>query len=139
MAMRANLVEAKETERLNNANVPSQIEFGVRLGKSGWTRDKGMKITMLEVCRDNRCPEGVQCVAAGNAQILFRFQVGARVRNVALNTNKAPNKVVIAGTGKPGMPSNYVVRLNSLSPTLVAGKKTQTKLYTATLIIENAV
>lgn len=139
MAMRANLVEAKETERLNNANVPSQIEFGVRLGKSGWTRDKGMKITMLEVCRDNRCPEGVQCVAAGNAQILFRFQVGARVRNVALNTNKAPNKVVIAGTGKPGMPSNYVVRLNSLSPTPVAGKKTQTKLYTATLIIENAV
>lgn len=139
MTMSANLANAKDAERSNNANVPSQIEFGVRLGKSGWTRDKGLKITMIEVCRDNRCPEGAQCVSAGNAQILFRFQVGARIRNVALNTHKGVNKVVIAGTGKPGMPANYVIRLNSLTPTPVVGKKTQTQLYTATLIIENAV
>lgn len=139
-AMHMNLAMASEQAQVANAEVPSQIEFGVRMRKSGWTRDRGMKITLVNVCNDTRCPADVQCISAGNAQVVLCFQVGTRSKIVTLNTNKGPNTVVISGMkGKVGVPSAYVVKLNSLSPTPIAGKKIQFNLYTATLIIENAV
>ena len=139
-AMDMKLAMASEQVQVTHAEVPSQIEFRVRMRKSDWTRDRGMKIKLVDVCNDTRCPADVQCLSVGNAQVILCFQVGTRSKIITLNTNKSPNTVVISGMkGRVGLPSAYVVKLNSLSPTPMAGKKIEYSLYTATLIIENAV
>ncbi len=48
----------------------------------------GATLRYLEVAADSRCPPGVQCIHAGNADVVFEFaDTGKTARRVTVNTD----------------------------------------------------
>ena len=67
----------------------------------------GFRIKFVEMVEDSRCPEGTNCVWAGNAKVRITVRQGRRSRTFELNSNTPPTVVRFAG---------YDIRLVSLTP-----------------------
>lgn len=51
----------------------------------------GATLRYVEVAADSRCPPGVQCIRAGDADVAFEFRSGTGVsQSITLNTASAP-------------------------------------------------
>lgn len=72
----------------------------VPLGQS-FTLQPGERVSLpgnaslryLSIANDSRCPPGVQCIRAGDADVLFEFvpSAGGTTAQVTLNTENAPS------------------------------------------------
>jgi hypothetical protein len=106
-------------------------EFKVGAGRAVTFDAGNLRLKFLSVASDSRCPTGVDCVWAGNAEVLF--EAGAKGRRgkmiLRLNTNAGQER---AAEGKY---HGYTVRLLELSPYPRAGRKTKPGEYTATLLV----
>jgi len=88
-----------------------------------------LKIKFVGVLEDSRCPEGVQCIWAGNARIRLKLSGGrGRVANVELNTTNKPRETTYA---------NYTIALVNLVPRAVRDGRPKAGEYGATLAIIN--
>lgn len=86
-----------------------------------------LKIMFVAVREDSRCPEGVQCIQAGNARIRLRLShARERTRVVELNTDAEPREVTYA---------NYTIKLTNLAPAPVADRPVRPRAYVATLTL----
>ena len=101
-------------------------QFVLRFGEGVSVQNAGLKIVFQDVTEDSRCPEGAVCVWAGNA----RIQLGVNDTTIALNTTLDP-KLVFLG--------KYMVRLNSLSPYPMIGRRIQKEEYVAALTVMGAI
>lgn len=106
-------------------------EFKVRAGRAVTLEREGLRLRLMRVAADSRCPTGVDCIWAGNAEVLV--EVGAKNRRVSktlrLNTNASPER--------PGEDKyrDYTVRLVRLDPYPRTTRKIRQGDYTATLLV----
>ncbi len=125
-------VEARgATRRAGAAQVRLGREFKLRAGRPVTFEGKDLRLKLLRVASDSRCPADVNCVWAGNAEVQVEVGAGSgkRKTTLRLNTNAGPER---PGEGKYG---RYTVKLVGLSPQPRAGKKIKAGEYTATLLV----
>lgn len=106
-------------------------EFKLKAGRSVTFEKEGLRLRFASVASDSRCPVNVNCVWAGNAEVLVEASTksGKGKRTLRLNTNAGPER---PGEGKYG---HYTVKLLGLSPQPREGRKIAAGQYTATLLV----
>lgn len=106
-------------------------EFSLKAGRAVTLDGGALRVRFARVASDSRCPAGVNCVWAGNAEVVF--EVGGRGwrerRSLTLDTDaRAPD----ASEGRYG---GYTLKLVSLAPQPRSGRKLKAAQYTATLLV----
>jgi hypothetical protein len=106
-------------------------EFKLRAGRTVTLDGGSLRVRFVRVAADSRCPVDVECVWAGNAEVLF--EVGGRgwrgKRTLTLNTNASPER---PGEGTYG---RYTLKLVGLAPRPHSKGKIAASQYTATLLV----
>ncbi|HYG81756.1 MAG TPA: hypothetical protein VD861_15270 [Pyrinomonadaceae bacterium] len=102
-------------------------EFELRNGQSVRVLGERLTVTFSRVAEDSRCPEGVQCVWAGNAKVMLRLSQGRRrASTVSLNTGVDPRQGAYRG---------YEVKLVKLDPYPKENRRIRRRDYVATLVV----
>jgi hypothetical protein len=106
-------------------------EFKLRAGRAVTFKKEGLRFRLAGVESDSRCPVNVECVWAGNAEVLIGVGAkgGGGEKTLRLNTNASRQG---AGEGRYG---HYTVKLLGLSPQPREGRKIKKGEYTATLLV----
>lgn len=74
-------------------------EMVIGYGKTVEVKDQRVKVTFRSVVEDSRCPQGEQCIWAGNAGIVLSVAKGSDPPvDVTLNTAKEPRDAGYDGT-----------------------------------------
>lgn len=82
-----------------------------------------LRLRFLDVIEDSRCPEGTNCIWAGNAKIKVQIRKpGGPPKIFELNTGMAEQSVTIEG---------YEVKLTALTPHPKADTQMKKAAYTA--------
>lgn len=107
-----------------------QHDFELRLGRQAIVKEAGLKVTFVELVEDSRCPEGVDCIWAGNGKIKLTVRKGNRKSvTFELNTMTAPKNFTY---------QNYEISLVNLAPYPKINVETKKQDYVATLkVIKN--
>jgi len=102
-------------------------EFNIKNGHEVVVRDAKLRITFESVADDSRCPKGVTCVWAGNAQvqILVAFK-NRKPLAVPLNTSLEPKEIAYRG---------FKIKLVGLTPYPKVNEAIDPKDYEATMIV----
>ncbi len=68
------------------APIPATLDspFQLQLGQTALLQAQDLSVEFLEIVEDSRCPMGVECVWAGQAQILIRVSSGDRIQELTL-------------------------------------------------------
>ena len=98
-------------------------EFEIAIGDQVFLDNRELRIEFKEVPEDSRCPEGVTCVWAGNAQVVLILNDST----VNLNTYLEPMKTNASG---------YLVTLVAVSPYPVYEQVIKKEEYVARLLVE---
>jgi hypothetical protein len=118
------VVAAAQTARVGR-------EFRVEVGRVVTLDGGSLRLRFARVAEDSRCPVDVDCVWAGNAEVLL--EVGARGwrerKLLTLNTNAG------GGRASEGRYGRYTVRLVGLSPQPRSNRKIARGRYRATLLV----
>lgn len=102
-------------------------ELKVRVGQQKTFSGSKLKIKFLSLVEDSRCPEGVNCVWAGNARIKVKVTSPRGITKIFdMNTNLGPKGDTLDG---------YAINLESLTPVPKANVKLNKNAYTATFTI----
>ncbi len=82
------------TDRPSEATAPADgKEFTLQQGESVRLAGSQSILQFLAVPEDSRCPAGVQCIWAGNAQLSLKLDS----TQFAINTTVEPREAVVAG------------------------------------------
>ncbi len=85
-------------------------------------------ITLSGVGEDSRCPEGVDCVWAGDVSVTLRLEArGTPTQDVTLRLNTSPRDV---------MHGDHRVTVAAVAPHPKAGEKIEPKSYRVTMRVE---
>lgn len=98
-------------------------EFELKFGEQASLENGKLLITFKEVLEDSRCPEGVTCVWAGNAQIVLILND----IEATLNTYLEQQQRNVTG---------YHIKLKSLIPYPVYEEVIEKETYVASLVVE---
>jgi len=99
----------------------------VRVGREVAVAERRLKIKFVAVREDSRCPEGVQCVWAGNARVALKLtRARMRAATVELNTTTEPREITYA---------NYTIKLTNLAPRPVRDRQPKARDYVATFVV----
>jgi hypothetical protein len=103
---------------------------GLKMNETADCADcKDVTVILLQI-NDNRCPKGVNCIQAGQADAIFQItgSINQKVE-VSLGSRKTPSQVQVGG---------YTFTLESVEPYPVDGVKIPTDQKTATFVMEGA-
>lgn len=114
------------------ASVRTGQEFKLRAGGRAVLEGEGLKVRFDSVAGDSRCPTGVTCVWAGNAEVLVEADSGGGPAVLRLNTHGGENYP------KEARHRQYVVVLVGLTPHPAKDARTKAADYEATLVIRKA-
>jgi hypothetical protein len=99
----------------------------VRVGRQVAVAAGKLKIRFVAVREDSRCPQGVQCIWAGNARVrVMLSRAKGRAATVELNTLTEPREITYA---------NYTIKLTNLAPRPVQDRQLKASDYVATFVI----
>jgi hypothetical protein len=105
-------------------------KFKIKVGRRVTFRGESLRLKFVSVENDSRCPTGVTCVWAGNAEVLIEVSARGVVREtLKLNTNRNGQ------AAEEGKYQRYTVKLLELSPYPRSGRKIAAGAYTATLLV----
>jgi hypothetical protein len=106
-------------------------EFKIKVGRTLTLIGETLRLRFVRVASDSRCPTGVECVWAGNAEVLIEISAGGArgKRTLSLNTNAGQERAA------EGTYRRYTVKLVGLSPYPQSGRKIRPSEYTATLLV----
>ena len=121
------------TERTGEGDEPLRVrlgqEFDLRVGRQAAVEGEGFRVKFASVVSDSRCPEGVACVWAGNAEVLIEAEAGGSRAGLKLNTHGGD------GFPKEGRHQQYSVGLVALKPRPHKDVAVKAADYVATLVI----
>jgi hypothetical protein len=101
----------------------------VRLGLGKSVDTHGVRVTLLHVANDSRCPINALCIWEGDAAVTLRFEQGGKSADVTMHTSP---KMGVVSTVVGGAEFQLV----GLSPFLVAGQPAPKESdYTAILAV----
>jgi hypothetical protein len=106
-------------------------EFKLKAGRVVTLDGGALRLRFVRVSSDSRCPVDVECVWAGNAELLFEVG-GSRWKGkkaVRLNTNASPERPAEGNYGR------YTLKLTGLAPQPRSTRKIAPGQYTATLLV----
>lgn len=124
-----------------SAETIKPADRGLAVGQS-LRYDDGLKLTLVAVRHDSRCPLGVFCISPGDAEIVLLAYVGKQpARIIRVHTNLDPQVVVLSALppGQIGIPKTYSIRVASLSPFRRLGKEIKQSDYRVVLGVSVAV
>jgi hypothetical protein len=102
--------------------------FTLSIGQSAVIADEGLKIKFIEVVGDSRCPQGVQCIWAGEASALIEITYsGSTYRKVLTQPGASESTTTDFGI--------YEIAF-SLQPYPQAGKEIDAKDYRLQLQVD---
>lgn len=102
-------------------------EFELKFGQQVSIKREGLTVSFQAVAEDSRCPQGVECVWAGNGKVLLKLSKARKhSARMSLNTGVDPKQDTYRG---------YDVKLVSLSPYPKKDVKIKKRDYVATLVI----
>lgn len=108
-------------------SVPCYQEIMVKAGRTVAVEGGRLKIKFEAVVDDSRCPQGVDCIWSGNAEVVLKVTTtDGKSATVKLNTNLNPKEVDFHG---------YKIKLGRLSPYPIKDEKIEPSQYEAILII----
>ena len=100
-------------------------EFGLKSGTEVLVKEAGMNLRFVDMVEDSRCPEGVDCIWAGNGKITLTVKQGKHKSvSFELNTNTEPLSFIYQG---------YAITLVKLAPYPKDGVAVKKAEYVATL------
>jgi len=103
--------------------------FTLKMGQEARFKDERVKIRFISVAEDSRCPQGVNCIWAGNAKVSMVLEkASSKPVIVELNTLSEP---------RVGNVMDYQITLTDLSPYPQANKTINRKDYTATIVLSH--
>jgi hypothetical protein len=101
--------------------------FSLKIGQYAAIQSDNIKVTLVNVTEDSRCPNGVQCIWAGQVGVLVTVDKdGERLGDFKLISNQQ-NSTAVFG--------NYRIRLEKVEPYPIYGKKIEPENYLAEFII----
>ncbi len=108
-------------------NAKDDAPIKVRVGKQKKFSRSKISVKFVSLIEDSRCPEGVNCVWAGNARIKVQISEGKDAgETFEMNTNLGAKGASFRG---------YAVNLVSLTPTPKADAKVSSDSYAAVFSI----
>jgi hypothetical protein len=104
-------------------------EFDLHVGQRAAVEGEGLQVRFASVVNDSRCPEGVTCVWAGNAEVLIETGASNTQEELKLNT--------LGGERFPkeARYRQYIVELVALKPHPQKDVAVKAADYVATLVI----
>jgi len=90
---------------------------------------EGFRVLFTRIAEDSRCPEGAQCVQAGNAAAAFSVGSEEGSATLTLHTDREPRRAAAMGRA---------LRLIELRPRPGGEARPGTAAYVATLLVEPA-
>jgi hypothetical protein len=112
---------------------PAQVgrEFKLKAGRVVTLDGGALRVRFVRVPSDSRCPVDVECVWAGNAEVLLEVggSRGRGQKSLTLNTNASPER---PGEGAYG---RYTLKLVALAPQRRSSQEVKPGEYTATLLV----
>lgn len=108
-----------------SVGVPVRLAQGVVAGLPG-----GRTLALFEVTADSRCPADVQCVWAGEANLLFEWAAPGETHRVPV--------VIGPARGASDLPGGFVLRVLALNPGTRTGDPIPASAYVATVVVERA-
>ena len=109
------------------ANAQKDSTMKVKVGKQKKFSGSKIKVKFMSLVEDSRCPEGTNCVWAGNAKIKVMISQGDGAgETFEINTNLGARGATFGG---------YAINLTDLTPTPKANVRLNANDYTATFTI----
>ena len=106
-------------------SAPLNNEFTLKYGQTIEIKEEKLKIKFASVAQDSRCPQGEQCISAGNASITLDVKTANNTStSVTLNTANEPQELIFQGLG---------IRLVDLQPNPKSGVDLNHNDYVITL------
>jgi hypothetical protein len=105
--------------------------FDLRGGDTALLPAEGLKLVFEKVKGDSRCAKGVQCIWAGDAEVVLRVQKGT----------DAPAEIGVHTNGQSGPSMSYqgfLVTLQALGPQPRVGQPIKLTDYVATLVVASS-
>ena len=103
-----------------SASIPLDKEFQLAPGQTAMVGMGGLRITFISVPVDTRCPLGVLCIVAGEAQVEIDAEQGDAGSRLRLNTD---------GLGRQAIFVSYAIELVNLTPTPKLNQPTPLSSY----------
>jgi len=107
--------------------LPATIVLAI--GQSARIEGTPLSIALEAIENDSRCPEGVQCVWAGDVSARIRIEGNGNAQTVALNLNRNSTNIVHG---------DHRITLTAVTPTPKATEKIDPKSYRASFRIESS-
>lgn len=112
------------------ASAQTNQQLKLRINNQKAVAGGKLTIKFISIVEESRCPEGVNCIHAGNAKIQIKVAKRAgSAKTFELNTNSAPNGISFEG---------YEIRLTNLDPVPKENIRINRNGYTATLVISKS-
>ena len=104
--------------------------FDLKRGDRAQYEEERVEIQFVSVPEDSRCPQGEQCISAGNAKIELKLtQAQEKAASIEINTAREPRESVYHG---------FYIRLVSLTPYPGKGGLIKPSDYVATLSVSKS-
>jgi len=104
--------------------------FTLAVGGTAALASPAVRVGFDRVLSDSRCPQGEQCIVAGDAVVQLWWQVGDKPRQrLALHTSAGADTQPIQG---------LTLTLSALAPAQVSGRTIDPATYRATLLLGTA-
>jgi Zn finger protein HypA/HybF involved in hydrogenase expression len=111
-----------------SAEAQTSQDLTLQIGKQKKVFKNKLTVQFVSVLEDSRCPEGVDCIWAGNAKVQIKVKkTNGAWETLEINSNLKPQSQKIEG---------YEIKLKSLTPYPKVNVKTKPETYKAVFSIQ---
>lgn len=128
VALAPNMIATAFTQNTARLGKELSVKAGQQLKLDG----VDFQVKFVGVPQDSRCPSDVNCVWAGNAEVVLSLSYSKCTTNLTLNTHDGPQ------TKQEGRVGDFLVKLVKLDPYPRSDKKIAPNDYVATLVVTKA-
>lgn len=105
---------------VQTANAQTEQKETIKFGKQKKFSRSKLTVKFVSVTEDSRCPQGVQCIQAGNARIKVEISNGTTKETFEMNTTLGPKGASFSG---------FAIYLDELLPMTKANTKIKQNDY----------